>query len=225
MNPIGAYIRIAETYLSFVGDVLMLVLRVYWKVLEIMFVFLLGPGAARVVAALKQGENTFRLIIEDPVGFFGNLLGAIGKGIKQFGSNIWKHIQGGLIGWMLGSLQGAGIEMPEKFDLKGVVSIVMQLLGLTYRQIRPILVKRLGENVVAGLEATFEFLRLFLTEGFAGSLAAVPRMGWRFEGHRYSGRHRMGGHQDRYGRACPSSPLSGIPSAGPSKPSWRSTTP
>ena len=168
MNPIGAYIRIAETYLGFVGDVLMLVLRVYWKVLEIMFVFLLGPGAARVVAALKQGENTFRLIIEDPVGFFGNLLGAIGKGIKQFGSNIWKHIQGGLIGWMLGSLQGAGIEMPEKFDLKGVVSIVMQLLGLTYRQVRPILVKRLGENVVSGLEATFEFLRLFLTEGFAG---------------------------------------------------------
>ena len=168
MNPIGAYIRIAETYLGFVGDVLMLVLRVYWKVLEIMFVFLLGPGAARVVAALKQGENTFRLIIEDPVGFFGNLLAAIGKGIKQFGSNIWKHIQGGLIGWMLGSLQGAGIEMPEKFDLKGVVSIVMQLLGLTYRQIRPILVKRLGEKVVSGLEATFEFLRLFLTEGFAG---------------------------------------------------------
>ena len=168
MNPIGAYIRIAETYLGFVGDVLMLVLRVYWKVLEIMFVFLLGPGAARVVAALKQGENTFRLIIEDPVGFFGNLLGAIGKGIKQFGSNIWKHIQGGLIGWMLGSLQGAGIEMPEKFDLKGVVSIVMQLLGLTYRQVRPILVKRLGEKVVSGLEATFEFLRLFLTEGFAG---------------------------------------------------------
>ncbi|MGA9577463.1 MAG: DUF4157 domain-containing protein, partial [Terrimicrobiaceae bacterium] len=168
MNPIGAYIRIAETYLTFVGNVLMLVLRVYWKVLEIMFVFLLGPGAARVVAALKQGEDTFRLIIEDPVGFFGNLLAAIGKGIKQFGSNIWKHIQGGLIGWMLGSLQGAGIEMPEKFDLKGIVSIVMQLLGLTYRQIRPILVKRLGESVVSGLEKTFEFLRLFLTEGFAG---------------------------------------------------------
>ena len=168
MNPIGAYIRIAETYLSFVRDVLMLVLRVYWKVLEIMFVFLLGPGAARVVAALKQGEDTFRLIIEDPVGFFGNLLSAIGKGIKQFGSNIWKHIQGGLIGWMLGSLQGAGIEMPEKFDLQGVVSIVMQLLGLTYRQIRPILVKRLGENVVSDLEKAFEFLRLFLTEGFAG---------------------------------------------------------
>jgi outer membrane protein OmpA-like peptidoglycan-associated protein len=168
MNPIGAYIRIAEAYLSYVADVMMLVLRVYWKVLEIMFVFLLGPGAARVVAALKQGENTFRLIIEDPVGFFGNLLAAIGKGIKQFGSNIWKHIQGGLIGWMLGSLQGAGIEMPEKFDLQGVVSIVMQLLGLTYRQIRPILVKRLGENVVENLEKTFEFLRLFLTEGFAG---------------------------------------------------------
>jgi hypothetical protein len=168
MNPIGAFIRIAEAYLSYVADVMMLVLRVYWKVLEIMFVFLLGPGAARVVAALKQGENTFRLIIEDPVGFFGNLLSAIGKGLMQFGSNIWKHIQAGLIGWMLGSLQGAGIEMPEKFDLKGVVSIVMQLLGLTYRQIRPILVKRLGEKVVEGLEKTFEFLRLFLTEGFAG---------------------------------------------------------
>ncbi|MGB9275633.1 MAG: DUF4157 domain-containing protein, partial [Terrimicrobiaceae bacterium] len=37
-----------------------------------------------------------------------------------------------------------------------------------YRQIRPILVKRLGESVVSGLEKTFEFLRLFLTEGFAG---------------------------------------------------------
>ena len=224
MNPIGAYIRIAETYLTFVGDVLMLVLRVYWKVLEIMFVFLLGPGAARVVAALKQGENTFRLIIEDPVGFFGNLLAAIGKGIKQFGSNIWKHIQGGLIGWMLGSLQGAGIEMPEKFDLKGVVSIVMQLLGLTYRQIRPILVKRLGEKVVEGLEKTFEFLRLFLTEGFAGVWRQFLEWVGDLKGIVIQAvtewvvtKIVMVG--------LSSSQRSGIPSAGSSKPSWRSTTP
>jgi len=168
LNPIGAFLRIAGAYLSYVRDVLTLGLRVYWKVLEIMFVFLLGPGAARVMAALHQGEDTFRLIISDPVGFLRNLLGAIGQGIRQFGANIWKHIKGGLIQWMLGSLQGAGIEMPETFDLRGVVSIVMQLLGLTYRQIRPILVKRLGEPAVENLERAFDFIRTLMTEGFAG---------------------------------------------------------
>ena len=38
--------------------------------------------------------------------------------------------------WLFGALAGAGLQQPDTFDLKGIVSIVLQVLGLTYAWIR-----------------------------------------------------------------------------------------
>ncbi len=43
----------------------------------------------------------------------------------------------------------AGITIPENFDLKGVFSLVTQILGLTYEFIRGQAVNRLGEEKVS----------------------------------------------------------------------------
>ncbi|MDQ8180562.1 M35 family metallo-endopeptidase [Pelagicoccus sp. SDUM812005] len=168
MNPLPAFERVGSALLSFVASVLSLVARVGLKILEFIFVGVMGEGGARVVAALKQGKATFTQIIKDPVAFLGNLIKALGKGFAQFGKNIWKHLKSGLVGWLFGALAGAGLQLPETFDLKGIFSLVTQILGLTYQKIRVKLVKRLGEKPVAGLEKTFDFLKLFLKEGFAG---------------------------------------------------------
>ncbi len=168
MNPLPAFERVGSALLSFVTSVLSLVARVGLKILEFIFVGVMGESGARVVAALKQGKATFKTIIKDPVGFLGNLIKALGKGFNQFGKNIWQHLKAGLVGWLFGALAGAGLQLPEKFDLKGIFSLVAQILGLTYQKIRVKLVKRLGEKQVARLEKAFDFLKLFLKEGFAG---------------------------------------------------------
>ena len=41
-------------------------------------------------------------IIKDPIGFLGNLVSAVGAGLKQFMANIGEHLKKGLVGWLLG---------------------------------------------------------------------------------------------------------------------------
>ena len=111
-------------------------------------------------------------IIKDPIGFLGNLLSALKQGFMQFSGNILTHLKNGLVGWLLGSLEGAGLELPEQFDFKGIFSLVMQVLGLTWPQLRPKFVKHLGERVVGAAETAFEWIMLIKERGFAGVWSA-----------------------------------------------------
>ncbi len=130
---------------------------------------LAGKAGKSVMGVLGRGKDILMLIIKDPIGFLGNLLKAVGKGFKLFSANIWKHLKAGLFGWLFGTLSKAGIQMPEKFDLKGIVSLVLQVLGLTYANLRVKLVKHLGERQVGLLESGFEFIKILVTQGLSGA--------------------------------------------------------
>ena len=168
LDPIGAFEKIINIFKAPVLRIINFAIEVGLKVLEFIFVGVMGPTGARVVAILSKAKSTFLKIIKNPIGFLGNLLKALGKGFKQFGENIFKHLLNGLIGWLTGALSGAGLKLPEKWDLKGIISLVMQILGLTWERIRKKLVKRFGEKKVKALEKTFEFVKILVTEGIAG---------------------------------------------------------
>ena len=59
--------------------------------------------------------------------------------------------------------------LPKVWDLQGILSLVLQVLGITYAKIRVKLVKVLGEDRVAFLERVFEFLKVLVTEGPAAA--------------------------------------------------------
>ncbi|MBW2689831.1 MAG: DUF4157 domain-containing protein, partial [Deltaproteobacteria bacterium] len=140
-------------------------IEVGMKVLEFIFEGVLGPTGARVLAIMKKARSTFVKIIKNPMAFVGHLIDALAKGFRQFSSNILTHLKNGLIAWLTGTLSGAGIQLPERFDFKGIVSLVLQILGLTWPRIREKLVRRLGERTVAFLETSFDIIRLLITEG------------------------------------------------------------
>ena len=126
---------------------------------------------ARVAGVVGQ-------ILKDPIGFLGNLIQALKQGFLNFMNNIGKHLQKGLIGWLTGTMAESGIEMPEKFDLKGIFSLVSQVLGFTYQVIRAQAVKRLGEQKVGYLEQKFEIFQILASEGISGIWQFVKeRMG------------------------------------------------
>ncbi|MDQ6969606.1 MAG: DUF4157 domain-containing protein [Mariprofundus sp.] len=129
------------------------------------FLLLVGAPVKIIMGVLKKGANTIMSIIKKPLRFVMNLVKALKTGFFQFKDNIWKHLKDGLMGWLMGAMQGAGIQLPEKWDLSGILSIVLQVLGLTYDRIRIKLVKLLGEEKVTKLEKTFEFLKLLATGG------------------------------------------------------------
>ncbi|HEY0076465.1 MAG TPA: hypothetical protein VGB77_20375 [Abditibacteriaceae bacterium] len=108
------------------------------------------------------------LIVRDPIGFLGNLLAGIKLGFMNFTGNIGNHLTKGLMEWLFGVVEGAGLQIPEAFDLKGMWSLILQVMGLTYTNIRARAVNLLGEKVVSRLEQAAEIFKILITHGPQG---------------------------------------------------------
>lgn len=121
-----------------------------------------------LLGLLARAAGVVATILEDPVGFVGNLVAGLKAGLMGFVANIAAHLQRGLIDWLFGALAEAGITMPATLDLRGILDLVLQVLGLTYAAIRARAVRLLGEDVVARLEQAAEIFRVLVTEGPAG---------------------------------------------------------
>jgi hypothetical protein len=108
-------------------------------------------------------------ILRDLPGFFSNLVTAVGRGIRNFGTNILQHLQAGLIGWLTGALGGAGITLPESFDLKGIFGLVTQVLGLTYENVKARVIRKFpaAEGVFARIEQGMEIIGRIRREGLS----------------------------------------------------------
>ncbi|MBA1443750.1 MAG: DUF4157 domain-containing protein [Gammaproteobacteria bacterium] len=165
LNPVAAFQRIVTLFRAPVRRIIRFAAAVAEKILEFIFEGVMGAGGARVLAILKRGRDTFMTIINDPVAFIRNLIQAMARGFRQFAGNILTHLRNGLVGWLLGALEGAGLQLPQTFNLQGIISLVLQVLGITYARIRPRLVRLLGEANVSRLETLFGFLRTLVTEG------------------------------------------------------------
>jgi hypothetical protein len=117
---------------------------------------------------LGRAADAIGKIIKDPIGFLGNLVAGVKQGFMNFVGNIGAHLQQGLMGWLFGAIAEAGIQLPDKLDLQGIISIVLQILGLTYANFRARAVKILGEKVVKTLETAAEIFKILVTQGPAG---------------------------------------------------------
>ncbi|MGH8591003.1 MAG: hypothetical protein ACREXX_17250, partial [Gammaproteobacteria bacterium] len=107
-------------------------------------------------------------IIAHPIRFLGDLVSGIKQGFQNFIGKIGSYLQKGLMEWLFGALAGAGLQLPDKFDLQGIIGIVLQILGLTYAKFRARAVALFGEPVVAALERAADVFKIFLTEGIPG---------------------------------------------------------
>lgn len=133
-------------------------------------------GAIKIILKLKdmllgvlaKVAGVVSKIIKDPIGFVGNLVKGVKAGLSSFMGKIGDYLQQGLFDWLFGALSQAGIQMPKALDFKGILSLVMQVLGLTYPAIRGRAVKLLGEGVVKGLEGASEIFMTLVSEGPGG---------------------------------------------------------
>src|SRR5215207_2940405 len=89
-----------------------------------------------LLSVLAKAAQAVKAIISDPIGFLGKLVAAVGAGLKAFIANIGAHLQKGLVSWLLGTAAKAGLQLPAKFDLKGILQLIASLLGLTWGAIR-----------------------------------------------------------------------------------------
>ncbi|MEP7305152.1 MAG: hypothetical protein ABJA98_06510 [Acidobacteriota bacterium] len=121
-----------------------------------------------LLGILAKASAAIDKIIADPIAFLGNLVAGVKAGLTNFMSNIGTHLKKGLMDWLFGALAGAGLQLPETLDLKGIISIVLQVLGLTYANFRARAVAIVGEPVVKALEEAAEVFKILVTEGIPG---------------------------------------------------------
>jgi hypothetical protein len=119
----------------------------------------------KLMAILRKGAETIKLIIADPLGFLSNLIAAVKGGIQAFVGNIWTHLKKGFMTWLFGALSGAGIEIPSDLSLPSILKLVLSVLGITYDRMRAKAVKLIGERNVKIIEKLVEYLRVLISGG------------------------------------------------------------
>ncbi|GAB4574784.1 MAG: hypothetical protein Kow0077_23060 [Anaerolineae bacterium] len=125
-----------------------------------------GIDPESIYQFIGRAMETFQIILDDPLGFVGNLFDAFIGGVRQFADNFLGHLQAGIIGWLTGALGPAGITLPERFDLMGVLDIVRQVLGFTWENIRSRAVRIVGETAVQVLEFVYGYVETLITGGW-----------------------------------------------------------
>ncbi len=125
--------------------------------------------ASMLMDTLSRVAHVVGDIIKHPVRFLGNLVEGIKGGIIRFKDNILTHLRKGLMTWLFGALAEGGVELPDKFDLQGIIKLLASIFGLTWRNIRNRLVKQIGEPAMAAIEKGVEVFKL-LASGGIGAL-------------------------------------------------------
>ena len=122
-----------------------------------------GFSLSDIESIISKGAAVLKAIFTGPIKFVKNLISAAKMGFTNFGKNFIKHLKDAVFEWLTGSLDN--IKLPDTWNLKGILSLVFQMLGLTYDNVRKHLVKYIPEPVIKGLETTFDLLRTLVKEG------------------------------------------------------------
>jgi hypothetical protein len=148
----------AGRFFSWAGQQVMRLLEIIFEVV--------APG---VMPYIRKAMGAFRTIIANPVAFIGNLVRAGVQGFRQFASGFLGHLRRSLIGWLTGSLSGAGIYIPQAFDLREIIKFVLSVLGVTWQNIRGKLVRVVGETAVGAMEQGFDLVVTLVRDGPAAA--------------------------------------------------------
>jgi len=154
-----AFMKVGTAFAGFLGNFISWAGTALWNLLEIIF-DVVSPGA---LGYIKKTGAALKSILKNPLPFVGNLVKAAMAGFENFAGNFLEHLKAGLIAWLTGSLPG--VYIPKAFTLPELVKFVLSVLGLTWANIRPKLVKVVGETAVKAMETGFKLVVTLVTEG------------------------------------------------------------
>ena len=118
-----------------------------------------------VLTILGKIRDVIGKIIDDPIGFLKNFVSAIKNGVERFAKNIGTHLQKGLMGWLFGTLEANGIEIPDSFSIQGILKLVMSVLGMTWQVVRERMAKKIGEPAMNALEQGADIVKKVVVGG------------------------------------------------------------
>jgi hypothetical protein len=127
---------------------------------------LLGIPPASFWAVVAKIKKVIRDIADDPLRFASNLLQGLADGFGLFFQNFGTHLLKGFLEWLLGGVKD--VQVPKDLSLKSIVTFFLQLMGITWPNIRKILVKLIGAKNVALIEKVYSLVSLLIEKGPEG---------------------------------------------------------
>ncbi|MFD4700066.1 hypothetical protein [Streptomyces niveus] len=127
-----------------------------------------------LLGILAKAASAIMKIIKDPIGFLRNLVTAVGAGLNLFITNIGDHLKTGVVSWLLGAAVKAGLELPQRFDIKGIIQIIGSLLGLTWDNIRARVTRKgVPDEAMSKVESSVPVAQSLAREGPAGAVKEI----------------------------------------------------
>ncbi|MFJ2877432.1 hypothetical protein ACIPJN_08850 [Streptomyces sp. NPDC086796] len=127
-----------------------------------------------LLGILAKAASAMMKIIKDPIGFLGNLVRAVGAGLNLFITNVAEHLKTGVVSWLLGTAVKAGLELPQKFDLKGIIQLIGALLGLSWANIRARITRKgIPDQALTAVEQSVPVAKKLAAEGPAGAVKEI----------------------------------------------------
>jgi hypothetical protein len=121
-----------------------------------------------LLGVLAKAAQAVMGILKDPIGFLGNLIKGVGGGLKLFMKNAGRHLQQGVLAWLLGTAATAGIQLPTSFDVLGILLMIATLLGLSWPNIRARLARKVPDQAITAAETAVPLVAETRRRGVAG---------------------------------------------------------
>lgn len=150
--------RIANAIARFIDDPVKFIIE---GLLE-----LLGIPPAAFWAVVAKIKKVVRDIADDPMKFANNLLKGLAEGFGKFFDNFGTHLLKGFLSWLLGGLKD--VQVPKDVSVRSIVTFFLQIMGITWPNIRKILVKLIGAKNVALIEKVYSLVTLLIEKGPEG---------------------------------------------------------
>jgi Domain of unknown function (DUF4157)/Novel toxin 15 len=160
-----ALLKVGRAFVGIAGRFLSWALQQVLSLLQIIFE-VVAPSA---VPYIKKAAGAFNQILRNPVGFVRTLVRAGIVGFQNFGKNFLSHLRRSLIEWITGTLAGAGVYIPQAFELREIVKFVLSVLGLTWANIRGKLLRLVPEPVLRAIETGLDIVVTLVREGPAAA--------------------------------------------------------
>ena len=127
-----------------------------------------GADDKTVTKLLQKAGGAIDNIFKKPIRFIKTLIKAIGEGFRMFKDNFLKHLKSGLQDWLFGTLAGAGLQLPNEFDLKGVFSIALQIFGISEKNVFSRVEKKIGKKNSDRVQLAWRTVKTAYKDGVEG---------------------------------------------------------
>ena len=134
---------------------------------------LLGIAPASFWALVDRIAQVIDDIAEDPETFANNLVEVLRMGFELFFDHFGTHLMSAFWQWLFSRCGSVGVTVPREASLRSIITFILSIMGITWPNIRKILVREVGDRNVALIEKVWELVNSLIRAGPEGIVTMI----------------------------------------------------